>query len=127
MITPERSKFAKEFMTKLILWSGEPKSLLSLSKGEGYEFVWWNARLRDRVASWFADKKRESKLLQILNREGAKLEEDEDAQEMQSFMFKQNQLYAGRIPSEEQLERSLAHWELILSPFGQTDPLQVNI
>ena len=126
IINPDRSKFAQEFMMKLLLYTGEPKSLLTLSKGEGYDFVWWNARLRDRVAGWFTDQKRESKLLQILNREGAEFTEEEDLEETQEFMAQQNRLYDGKIPSEEQLELSLAHWEMILAPFSQTNPLEVS-
>lgn len=124
IINPDRSKFAQEFVTKLLLWTGEPKSLLTLSKGEGYDFVWWNARLRDRVASWFTDQKRESKLLQILNREGAEFTEEEDHQDTQQFIDQQHRIYGGRIPSEEQLERSLAHWEIILERFNETNPMQ---
>ena len=126
IINPDRSKFAQEFVTKLLLWTGEPKSLLTLSKGEGYDFVWWNARLRDRVASWFTDQKRESKLLQILNREGAELTEEEDHHDTQHFMDQQHRIYGGRLPSEEQLERSLAHWQIILDRFSETNPMQVR-
>ena len=126
VMTPERSKFAQEFMTKLLLWTGEPKSLLMLSKGEGYECAWWNARLRDRVAGWFADREREAKLLQILNREGAEVDEGDGTQDIQIFILEQTRLYAGKLPSEEKLERSLALWDITLSPLGQTNPLQVG-